>query len=163
MLLLFYFDIYRQMNTKTVHEDENDILHLNEFTVPINVSHVKPGTTLCSNGQILLIQDGSTTIEFRLPPKFLPKKIPWRSGLIRDIIWCEDLGVFLLLTKDSLHSISPQALFTSETGVNKPQTEFSVSTYNKIKPFNGDTSFWRCTCAGTTLYIIYSGLIFCFI
>ena len=142
-------------NKKT--EENTDQIHIEDLKLPIHVSHVKPGNTLCSNDQVILIQDGSTTIEFRLPPKFLPKKIPWRFGYIRDIVWAPNLGLFILLTRDALYSVSPQSLLTAESAASKPLADFTINTYKKIKPYDSTHLFWRCTCAGTTLYIAYSG------
>jgi len=128
------------------------------MTSPMHLSHVKPGYTLCSNGNVMLMQDGSTTIEFRLLPNLEPKKLPWRFGLVRDIIWCSDLDVFLLLTKDALYSISPKSLLIPATATNKPMPDFTINTYKKVEPYDVNASFWRFTCVGTTLYISYSSM-----
>jgi hypothetical protein len=128
------------------------------MTLPSELSHVKSGNTLCSIDSVMLIQDGSTTIEFRLLPNLEPKRIPWRFGLVRDIIWCSDLGVFILLTKDALFNISPKSLLIPATAVNKPMPDFTINTYKKAKPYDSKALFWRCTCVGTTLYISYSGM-----
>ncbi|CAF1113041.1 unnamed protein product [Rotaria sordida] len=149
-----------KITEKPIHQDsqeKTDGFRLNQLTEPTYISHVKTGNTLCSNDHILLFQDGSTTIEFRTPPKFQRAHTSWHNGLIRDSIWCSDLDVFILLTKDALFSLSPTSLFTTETAKNKPLVDLKIHTYNKVKPYNNNVSFWRCTCAGTTLYINYSG------
>ncbi|CAF2447024.1 unnamed protein product [Rotaria sp. Silwood2] len=149
-----------KITEKSIHQDsqENpDEFRLNQLTQPIYISHVKTGNTLCSNDHILLLQDGSTTIEFRTPPKFQPTHISWHNGLIRDTTWCSDLNVFIVLTKDALFSVSPISLFTIETATNKPLVDLKISAYKTVKPYNDNVSFWRCTCAGETLYINYSG------
>ena len=144
--------------SKIEHQDE-DVIKLNELTVPIYVSHVKPGTSLATNGEFLVIQDGSTTIEIRTPPKFEPKKMPWREGLIRDAVWCSELGVFFLLTQRGLYAFDPRTLVASATTTTiDTHLQLKVITYTKIKPMDDSHSFWRCACAGKTLYICYSGL-----
>jgi len=122
------------------------------------VSHLKSGNALCANNNVLLLQDGSTAIEFRLPSKFHRKLIPWRFGLIRDIVWCSDLDLFILLTKDTLFNISPKSLLIPETALDKPLENFTINTYKKIKPRTNNLLFWRCTCAGTTVYITSAGM-----
>ena len=137
--------------------EDSQTLKLNQLTVPKQVFHVQGGNTLCSNDQILLLQDGSTTVEFRLPPNFQAKRIPWRFGLVRDIVWCSQFDVFLLLTRDALHSLSPNSMFISASARNKPLEKYPTKTYARIKPFHPDNLFWRCACAGRTLYITYAG------
>ncbi|CAF1053332.1 unnamed protein product [Rotaria sp. Silwood1] len=157
-MLIIY--ILEKVTEKSIHQnspEKTDEFRLNQITQPIYVSHVKTGSTLCSNDHILLLQDGSTTIEFRGYPKFQPVRIPWHNGLIRDMVWCSDLNVFILLTKDALFSVSPTSLFTVETAKDKPLVDLKINIYQKVKPFNNNVSFWRCTSAGTTLYISYSG------
>jgi hypothetical protein len=117
-------------------------LNLNNLTIPIYTAHLKPGNTLCANDDTFIVQDGSTTIEIRNPPKFALRKIPWRHGLIRDMIWSSELHVFIFLTQKSLFTFDPTT---------------AVSSHNKIKPLDDKHSFWRCTCIDTTLYISYSG------
>src|SRR4051794_17056940 len=87
-------------------EQDDNKFHINRLTIPISISHLKTGNTLSTNDDILVIQDGSTTIEIRTPPKFEPKRMPWRNGLIRDIIWCSELNVFALLTQHSLFTFN---------------------------------------------------------
>jgi hypothetical protein len=140
------------------YQETPDGFHLNLLTMPTYMYHVKPGNTLCSNGNILLLQDGPTTIEFRMLPKFQQKKIPWRYGLVRDIVWCSHLEIFILLTRDALYSFNPKSLLVTETAtINKPIADLTINTYKKVKPYDENQSFWRCTCAGPTLYINYSG------
>jgi hypothetical protein len=137
---------------------EQNELNLNQLSKPTHLAHVKSGSTLCSSDNVILLQDGSTTIEFRLSPEFQVKRLPWRFGLIRDIVWCADLDLFILLTRDAAYSISPKSLFIEKRALNKPLPDFTVNTYSKLKPDNDRNSFWRCTCVGTTLYIVYSGM-----
>jgi hypothetical protein len=138
------------------NEDDNE-LHLNSLKVPIYVSHIKPGNTLCANNDSFLVQDGSTTIEIRVPPNFEPKIIPWRNGLIRDIVWCPELNVYILLTQKSLFTFNPLSIIAPPTTTINTDTQLKVTVYSKIKPYNQESSFWRCACIGTTLYICYSG------
>jgi hypothetical protein len=139
-------------------EEKTDDFSLNRLMRPVYMSHIKAGSTLCSNGSVLLDQDGSTTIELRIPPKLQPKKIPWRYGLVRDITWCPELETFILLTRDALYSFSPKSLLLTENATtNKPIPDLKINTFKKVKPYDENNSFWRCTCAGATLYITYSG------
>jgi hypothetical protein len=88
---------------------------------------------------------------------FHPRKIVWDYGVLRDIIWCHGLGVFGLLTKDNLFTIDPKPLYSPET-VNMPTVELIINAYSAITPGIDNKSFWRCACAGKTLYVIYSGM-----
>ena len=130
---------------------------LDQLTIPTQIYHLQAGNTLCSNDQVVVLQNGSTTIEFRIPPKFQSKRIPWRFGLVRDIVWSSQIDGFLLLTRDALHSINPKPLFVSESARNKSLEKFSTKTYKQVKPFSQENLFWRCTCVGTTLFITYAG------
>jgi len=130
---------------------------LNQLTIPTYVSHLKPGTTLSANDDIFIVQDGSTTIEIRAPPKFEPKKAPWHDGLIRDIVWCSEFRVFILLTQKGLFTFNPQSLVTFPTTTINTDTQLNISSYSKIKPYDENHSFWRCACVGKTIYISYSG------
>lgn len=143
---------------KETKDADDDDMKLNELTVPIYVSHVKPGSTLATNGELIVIQDGSTTIEVRTPPKFQPKRIPWRDGLIRDIAWCSELRVFFLLTQKGLFAFDSQALVAQPTTTINTEIQPKVISYTKIKPMDDAHSFWRCACVGKTLYICYAGL-----
>lgn len=145
-------------DSMTVFEDSHP-LKLNQLTVPKQVFHIQGGNTFCSNDQILLLQDDSTTVEFRLPPKFQSKRIPWRFGLVRDIVWCSKFDVFLLLTRNALHSLSPKSMFISSLATNKPLEKYPTKTYKRIRPFKQEILFWRCACADTTLYITYAGML----
>jgi hypothetical protein len=138
--------------------DENDELNLNNLTVPIYIAHLKPGNTLCANDDTFIVQNGSTTIEIRNPPKFAPRKIPWRDGLIRDIIWCSELHVFVFLTQKNLFTFNPQSLNPLPSATNKPDPQLRVTSYQKIKPLDNKHSFWRCTCVDTTIFVSYSGI-----
>jgi len=136
---------------------ENDQLNINSLTLPISVTHLKPGNTLSTNNDSFLLQDGSTTIEIRAPPKFEVKKISWRNGLVRDIVWCSELNVYILLTHKSLFTFDPQTSIAPPTTTINTDIQLKIVEYNKIKPYDNEHSFWRCTCVGTTLYISYSG------
>jgi hypothetical protein len=115
------------------------------------------GNTLCSNDQALVFQDGCTAIEFCSLPKFERKQVKWRYGLVRDIVWSDELAVFVLLTKDTLYTMDPEGLFDSARGYHKPIVELEVNVYSTIKPSHENSSFWRCAFADNTLYIIYAG------
>jgi len=134
---------------------ENEQLNINSLTLPISVTHLKPGNTLSTNNDSFLLQDGSTTIEIRALPKFEVKKISWRNGLVRDIIWCSELEVYILLTQKSLFTFDPQTSIAPTT-INT-DIQLKIIPYSKIKPYGNEQSFWRCTCVGTILYISYSG------
>lgn len=139
-------------SSKSSHNE----LDLNHLTLPMHISHIKSGSTLCSNGKKLLVfQDGSTTIELSAPPKFEMKKIPWRHGLVRDITWCSALGQFLLLTQKSLFALGIPS--SAAGGMNESDLELTALCYSRILPYANDKSFWRCVCDGTTVYISYSG------
>ena len=97
-------------------------------------------------------------MEFLAPPKFKPKSISWYYGLVRDIAWCPNLNTFILLTKDALLSVSTESLFSAERIANKPFVDLEVKKYDTVKPCDDNISFWRCTCAGTKLFINYSGM-----
>lgn len=142
---------------QTKDEKDDDGLNLNHLTVPIYVAHVKPGSTVSANDDSFLIQDGSTTIEIRTPPTFEPKRVPWRDGLIRDIAWCSQLNVFILLTQKSLFTFNPHTLLAPSTTTINTDIQLKITSYSKIKPYSDAHSFWRCTCIGTTIYISYSG------
>jgi hypothetical protein len=116
------------------------------------------GSTLCSNGSVLVFQRSSSTIEFCKLPNFQSTRIPWRHGLIRDLIWCSAMRMFIMLTKDSLYSIDPLPLFSSAATPYKRLRTLATKIYNNVKPFAEDQSFWRCTCIGTRLLISYSGM-----
>ncbi|CAF4293935.1 unnamed protein product [Rotaria socialis] len=147
-----------QGKTVDVTPQENpDTFDLTKLTLPISISHAKAGNTICANDHVLLLQDGSTTIEFRIPPKFQSKSIRWNYGLIRDIIWCSNLNIFLLLTKDSLLSISPEGVVVPAKATTKSLDDFKINKYPTVKPYDQNVGFWRCTCIGTSLYICYSG------
>ena len=135
-----------------VHE-----FNLTNLTIPIYMSHFKVGNTLCSNETFLIAQNGPTTIEVRMPPKFEPKQVPWHEGLLRDLVWCSQLNVFILLTQKSLFSFDPKLLFTRSVMADEERLQSSINAYRTIKPYDDKSSFWRCTCAGTMLYINYSG------
>jgi hypothetical protein len=137
-------------------------LALNKLTVPLHISHLKPGNTLCANDNVLILQDGPTTIEIRTPPKFEVKKIPWRYGLIRDIVWCPEFGVFILLTQKALFTLNTKSFVSPPSALYNTDIQLTVNSYAKIKPFDEKSSFWRCTCAGTTVYISNSGNILFF-
>ncbi|CAF0977103.1 unnamed protein product [Rotaria magnacalcarata] len=147
-----------QEKTVDVTPQENpDAFDLTKLTQPISISHAKPGNTICGNDHVLLLQDGSTTIEFRIPPKFQSKCIPWNYGLIRDIIWCSNLNIFILLTRDSLLSISPEGAIVPAKTTTKSLDDFKIHKYPTVKPYDSSVVFWRCTCIGTSLFITYSG------
>jgi len=135
----------------------DDSLQLNKLTVPFYVSHVKPGSSLATNGDIVVIQDGSTTLEIRTAPKFEPKKLPWRDGLIRDIIWSSDLQLFFLLTQKNLFAFDPQTIVAPSTTTINTELQFKVLSFTKIKPIDESHTFWRCTCVGSNLFLSYSG------
>lgn len=138
-------------------EEDSSSWKLDQLTIPTQVYHLQAGNSLCWNDQILILQDGATTIEFRSPPKFQSKRIPWRFGLIRDIVWSSQIDAFLLLTRNALHTISPKSLLLPQSPRDKPLEKFPTKTYKKVKSFSQDNLFWRCTCAGTTLYVVYAG------
>jgi hypothetical protein len=96
-------------------------------------------------------------IEFRTLPEFKRKRLPWRYGLVRDIVWSSHFNKFILLTRDAAFNISPESMLISQKARNKPIADFTVNKYNEIKPFNNTHVFWRCTSTGNSLYIIYSG------
>ena len=131
-------------------------LDLNHLTLPIHISHIKSGSTLCTNeNKLIVIQDGSTTIEFMAPPKFEMKRIPWRHGLVRDIAWCPALCQFMLLTQKSLFALAIPS--SSASGMNGADLELTAVSYSRVVPYANDKSFWRCACDGTTVYVSYSG------
>ena len=149
----------RDLSEKT---EEIDALHLNHLTVPIYTGHIKPGNTLCANDNLFVVQNGPTSIEVRSAPKFEPRKIPWNHGLIRDIVWCPELSVFVLLTQKTLftfnpHSITNPTTMTTTTALPLGDIQLKISAYNKIKPFEDRYSFWRCTTVGTRVFVAYSG------
>ena len=139
-------------------EEDLDALHLDGLTVPIYIAHIKPGNTLCANEDVFIAQNGPTSIEIRAAPKFEPKKIPWRDGLIRDIVWCPQLAVFVLLTQKTLYTFDPASI-TAPVARHMATSDLhlKISAYNKIKPFDDRYSFWRCTSVGTRIFIAYSG------
>ena len=137
--------------------DDSDPWNLSQITVPLYISHARPGATLCAGDDLLLFQDGSTTIEIRSPPKFLPKRIAWRNGLVRDIIWSSDLEVFFLLTKDTLFSLNIESFLDPRSRAINPEDDVLINYYSKVMPASTHYSFWRCTCVHSTLYIAYSG------
>jgi hypothetical protein len=146
------------MSTKGPKEtDDDDELNLNYLTVPSCIAHVKAGSTLCTNDEILILQDGATTIEVRLPPKFEAKRVPWRDGLLRDIAWCSELGVFVFLTQKTLFTFNPKSLVALPTTTINTDIQLTMTSYNKIKPFDDKNSFWRCAVVGKTVFISYSG------
>lgn len=104
---------------------------------------------------MLLFQDGSTTIEMTTPPKFELKKIPWRQGLLRDIAWCPALDQFLLLTQKALFGLRVPS--SSGGTAHEGDVELAALSYSPVVPYASDKSFWRCTCDGKTVYIVYSG------
>jgi hypothetical protein len=145
------------MSKKEPKVKDDDELHLNYLTVPNFVAHVKAGNTLCTDDEILILQNGSTTVEIRIPPKFEPKKFPWKEGLIRDIAWCPKLGVFIFLTHNSLYTFNPKSIAAAPTTTTNTDVQLIVTSYSKIKPFSDKNSFWRCTCVDTRVFISYSG------
>jgi hypothetical protein len=138
-------------------EEEAKPFDLYRLTMPHSGSHIQAGSGLCSNGHVLLFQDGSTVIEFRTLPEFKIKRLPWRYGLVRDIVWSSHFNKFILLTRDAAFNISPESMLISQKARNKPIADFTVNKYNEIKPFNNTHVFWRCTSTDNSLYIIYSG------
>ncbi|CAF1079749.1 unnamed protein product [Rotaria sordida] len=137
--------------------DNDDELKLNELKLPIYVSHLKSGNTLCANDNLLILQNGSTTLEIRTLPKFEPKHIPWHEGLLRDIVWCSELGLFIFLTQNALFTFNPQSIASPSTTTINTEYRFKIISYSTIKPYDNNSVFWRCTCVGTTVYITYSG------
>lgn len=139
-------------------EEDLDTLHLDRLTVPISISHIKPGNTLCANEYVFVTQNGPTLIELRAPPKFEPRKIPWRDGLLRDIVWCPQLAVFILLTQKTLYTFDPASITAPvHSSMATRDLQLKITAYNKIKPFDDRFSFWRCTAVGTRIFIVYSG------
>ncbi len=136
---------------------DDDKINLNHLTEPIFISHAKAGNTLSANDDTFIFQDGSTTIEIRTLPDFERKRIPWRDGLIRDIVWCAELNVFILLTQKNLFILNPRSIVVPPTTKVNTNIQLKINAHGKIKPYNEKYSFWRCTCARTTLYISYSG------
>ena len=102
--------------SKKKHDEHKEAIEndesftLNDLKIPLHVSHVKPGNTLCTNDEFLILQNGSTTIEIRSPPQFRPKQVPWRDGMLRDISWCPELGIFILLTQKAVFAFNSKPL-----------------------------------------------------
>lgn len=136
----------------TEQNSSSFVFDLNQLTVPDHVSHIKTGHTIATNGRILLVQDGPTTLEFAVPPKFDMKKIPWKFGLLRDLVWSEELSMFILLTKSNLYGLQIGGIADANS-----EPRLSSLCYSKIIPSSNDKSFWRCMCVGSTVYISYSG------
>ena len=153
-----YLETRNEKYIQQESRENNDQLKLNKLNIPILVTDAQLGNTLCSNGTILVLQRTSSTIGFWRLPTLQSTNIPWRHGLIRDITWCFDLNVFIILAKDTLFSFDPQPLFIPEGAINRPLRKLATKIYHTVKPFAEDTSFWRCACVGTKLYISYSGM-----
>lgn len=139
-------------NKKTKNDNE---LRLNELGIPMHVAHVKPGNTLYANDNIVILQNGATTLEVCTAPKFELKQIPWNEGLIRDIIWCSELNLFLLLTKQSLFAFNPKSINLSTIG--NGDIQLKTICYANVKPYDDKNLFWRIACDGTKLFICYAG------
>ncbi|CAF2920910.1 unnamed protein product [Rotaria sp. Silwood2] len=137
--------------------DNDDGLKLNQLKLPMYVSHLKNGNTLCTNDNLLILQNGSTTLEIRTPPKFEPTHIPWHEGLLRDIVWSSELGLFIFLTQKALFTFNPKLIACSPTTTVNIELQFKLTSYSTIQPYDNNSSFWRCACVGKTLYITYSG------
>lgn len=146
-----------QTNTNSQPVQNSNPFKLTRLTLPIHLSHLKSGNTLSTNGKVLVLQDGSSTIEVRKPPDFKPTKIPWRNGVLRDIVWSAGLNAFILLTKNALYSLKLNAHEAYLPPSLNPAAEFTVRAYSQIKPSDEQGSFWRCACVQSTLYIAYAG------
>jgi hypothetical protein len=132
-------------------------LNLVDLMVPIYSLHLKPGSTLSTNGEIVILQDGSTNIQAFHPPNFRRKNVPWLYGHIRDMIWSFEMKVFLLLTKNSVIGLNYQELIPRHPPALNPRPEFTLHTFMKVKPYDNLDSFWRCTCAQMSLFIAHAG------
>jgi hypothetical protein len=141
------------------HEEETPAkpFDLDRISVPHYGSHVQPGHGMCTDGNVLLFQDGSTILEFRTLSNFESKRIHWRHGLIRDIIYSSHFDRFILLTRDAVYSISGKPMLEYARVRNKPLVDFPISKFEGIQPFDDRHLFWRCTSVGKSLYIIYQG------
>ncbi|CAF1141159.1 unnamed protein product [Rotaria sp. Silwood1] len=146
----------KESSDKTLN-DNDDELKLNKLNLPSYVSHLKNGNTLCTNDNLLILQNGSTTLEIRTQPKFEPKHIQWHEGLLRDIVWCSELGLFIFLTQRTLFTFDPNLIASTPTTTVNIEMQFKLSSYSIIQPYDNKSLFWRCTCVGKTLYITYSG------
>ena len=153
----FCLDMTENPSSNKSTKSNDHEFNLTRLTIPVYMCHFKVGHALCSNDTLLIAQNGPTTIEVRMPPKFEPKQVPWHEGLLRDSIWCSQLNVFVFLTQKSLFSFDPKLLFTRSAMTDEERLQSSINAYSTIKPYDDKNSFWRCTCAGTTLYITYSG------
>lgn len=148
-----------RLSTYKKESKKDGKLDLKHLKLPQYLSHVKAGNSLCANKYVLLFQNGPTTIEIRAPPKFEAKQIPWHEGLLRDIIWSEDLGTFILLSQNSVFTFNASSITAPKLHATSIHTEFQLKakSYEKIKPYNSNSRFWRCASTDKTLYICYSG------
>ena len=147
---------------KNVDHQENDQtsfpLNLTKLSVPFNVLHVKTGHTLCANRKLLVIQDGPTTLEIFKLPELTMTRIPWNFGMMRDLIWSDDLNMFLVLMRNSLRNIN-LGVFDGPTVSSSDKNSTAGKEYTNVKPFGDEGAFWRCTCAQKTIFITYTGRI----
>ena len=156
-----FLDLHEKNFTKKEPEPQpeqsSNPFKLTRLTTPSYLAHLKSGNTLSTNGTLLVLQDGSGTIQVRTPPDFQPKKIPWRNGVLRDIVWSSGLNTFLLLTKNALYSLRYHPPEPFQLPAPNLESEFTISAYSKIKPYDEECAFWRCACVQSTLYITYAG------
>jgi hypothetical protein len=151
------------MNTSVVvqdhnHQKEHKSFDLSQLTMPHFGTHIQPGNGLSTDGNVVLFQDGSTILEFRTLSNFEAKRISWRHGLIRDIIWSPHFDRFILLTRDAVYSISAKPMLESKKARSRPLVEFPVHKFEGVQPFDDKHLFWRCTSVGKSLYVIYAGI-----
>lgn len=96
-------------------------------------------------------------MDLRTPPEFKSTKMPWKFGLIRDIIWSDSLQRFVLLTKNMIYTFDPNA-FSQQVFSKAPTNDVTIETYAQIQPVHSSYAFWRCATFDDTLLIIYAGL-----
>ncbi|CAF0779205.1 unnamed protein product [Didymodactylos carnosus] len=125
-------------------QDFSTHLDLSRITVPKKIAHLKAGYTLCSNGEILILQDGVTALQIR-NRTLVPQHLQWNRGLIRDICWSSLRHVFIFLCQKRVYSFDPT----------NPESE--TNKFQDILPYEEKDSFWKCSCIQSSLYICYSG------
>lgn len=128
----------------------------NNLTIPTEISHIKAGHTLCVNEKLLVVQDGPTTLEIRLIGEFKAKRVPWNFGLIRDLIWSRELGLFFALTKTCLLSLNLEEFGRAKT-LTSGSPQFDINLYTSVRPADEINSFWRLTSIDKFLYVSYTG------
>ncbi|CAF1289872.1 unnamed protein product, partial [Didymodactylos carnosus] len=134
----------RKASAAPHNEDFSSHLDISRLTVPKKVEHVKLGHTLCSNDELLILQDGITALQVQ-DHTLEPQHVHWNHGLIRDICWSSLRRIFICICQKRVHSFDPM------------NVESQINTFSHILPYEEKYSFWRCTCTQSTLFICYAG------